>query len=414
MHRDENTNELSITAYDKLYAAAAHTLAELDLNAPYTMQDVAAAIGAFLGLAAIKVVGVDGNNPFTLVYPEGANVEGTENLRDMLNAIAEATQTIYYIDAQEHLVFKRLDVDGAELLTITKADYTTLDSKTNRRLVGIVSATELGDNIGVSLEQAGTTQYIRNNPFWELRDDLPTLLEDALAAAGGLTINQYDCSWRGNPALELADKISLEAKDGSKVSTYLLNDTIEYTGGLSQKSSWSYTESEAETESNPTSIGEAIKYTYAKVDKTEQEITMVAGEVSSIKLTTDAITTSVSKMDEELSTVATEVSSKMSAEDVNISIQVALNEGVDRVTTTTGFTFNEEGLHISKSGSEITTTITENGMQVYRDNKEVLVADNQGVKAEDLHATTFLIIGNNSRLEDYSSGKRTGCFWIKK
>ena len=39
------------------------------------------------------------------------------------------------------------------------------------------------------------------------------------------------------------------------------------------------------------------------------------------------------------------------------------------------------------------------------------MADNLGVKAEDLHATTYLIIGNNSRLEDYNTN-RTGCFWI--
>lgn len=105
------------------------------------------------------------------------------------------------------------------------------------------------------------------------------------------------------------------------------------------------------------------------------------------------------------------VDAKMSAEDVNISITKALENGVDKVTTTTGFTFNSEGLHINKANSDITTTINEDGMRVYKNNTEVLVADNQGVRAEDLHATTYLIIGNNSRLEDYESS-RTGCFWI--
>jgi hypothetical protein len=50
-------------------------------------------------------------------------------------------------------------------------------------------------------------------------------------------------------------------------------------------------------------------------------------------------------------------------------------------------------------------------MKVYKSSQEVLVADNLGVKAEDLHATTYLIVGNNSRFEDYNSS-RTGCFWI--
>ena len=57
------------------------------------------------------------------------------------------------------------------------------------------------------------------------------------------------------------------------------------------------------------------------------------------------------------------------------------------------------------------TTITEDGMTVYRNDEAVLTADNQGVKAEDLHATTYLIIGANSRFEDYGTN-RTGCVWI--
>jgi hypothetical protein len=126
---------------------------------------------------------------------------------------------------------------------------------------------------------------------------------------------------------------------------------------------------------------------------------------------TDSINASVSNLDSNVSALSREVSAKMSAEDVSISIQTAMSEGVERVTTTTGFTFNEEGLHINKSNTEITTSITEDGMKVYRNNDEVLTADNLGVKAEDLHATTFLIIGTNSRLENYNDN-RTGCFWI--
>ena len=53
-------------------------------------------------------------------------------------------------------------------------------------------------------------------------------------------------------------------------------------------------------------------------------------------------------------------------------------------------------------------------MQISRGNNEVLTANNEGVKAEDLHATTYLIIGKNSRLEDWEQNgeQRTACFWI--
>jgi hypothetical protein len=101
----------------------------------------------------------------------------------------------------------------------------------------------------------------------------------------------------------------------------------------------------------------------------------------------------------------------MTEEEINLAIKTNLITGVSQVTTSTGFTFNGDGLTVSKEGSEITTQITEDGMTVSKDNKEVLVANNEGVQAEDLHATTYLIIGENSRFEDF--GSRTGCFWIK-
>ena len=55
------------------------------------------------------------------------------------------------------------------------------------------------------------------------------------------------------------------------------------------------------------------------------------------------------------------------------------------------------------------------GMYVTRSDEEVLTANNEGVTAINLSAKQYLIIGNNSRFEDYSNGvdtKRTACFYI--
>lgn len=409
VHRDENTNELSITAYDKLYAASAHTVSELDLPTNgYDIKTFVTTCAAFLGLPVQL-----GDNPaFDTFYPTGANFEGTESLREALDDVAEATQTVYYINYNWDLVFKRLDVEGEPVLIVGKDKYFELDSKTNRRLSDICSATELGDNVTTESGSIGTTQYVRDNAFWELRDDIDMLLGKALEAVGGLTINQFDCSWRGDFSLEIGDKIGFVTKDDETVYSYIFNDSIEYNGFLAEKLSWHYTDNEEESADNPITLGEALKKTFAKVDKANQQIEIVAGETAAIKLNNDKIQASVTELDNNLSNVISEVNMKMTAEDVSISIQTALENGVESVTTATGFTFNQEGLHISKTGSEITTTITEDGMTVSRDDDEVLVADNLGVRAEDLHATTFLIIGVNSRFEDYDGGSRTGCFWI--
>lgn len=423
VNRDENTNELSITAYDFLYTKTKCTIGDLNLTAPYTMRDIIKAwyfhVTENEDEDYIEFINVD---PSLFDVEYSPNFEGTETIREVFDDIAEATQTIYFITPGSfcYLTFKRLDRDGEAAYTIGKEDYVTLQSKTNRTLTTIVSATELGDNVSASLEQEGSTQYIRDNAFWDLRDDVGTLVEDALAAIGGLTINQFDCDWRGNYLVELGDKINLVTKDNEVVTSYLLNDTLTYNGGLRQQSNWSYSDNSGETLNNPSTLGDALKQTFAKVDKANKQVQIVVSDVNantsaitSLEMTTDNITASVTDIDDNMSDLASEVSTKMSANDVSISIQKAMEQGVERVTTSTGFVFNEEGLHISKENSEITTSISEDGVNVYRDGEKVLSANNLGVQAEDLHATTFLIIGENSRFEDYGRG-RTGCFWIGK
>lgn len=640
VNRDENTNELSITAYDALYRATNYTVADLSIGSAYTLKEFVTACATLLNLS-LKIDGLE--TAFNLSYPVGANLEGTENIREVLDAIAEVTQTIYFVNFENKLVFKRLDQSGEAALRIDKASYITLESGTNRRLSTISHVTELGDNLTTSISTTGSTQYIRDNPFLELREDIATLLDNALAAVGGLTINQFVCSWRGNYLVEIGDKLALETKDNNTVYSFLLDDVISYNGSLSEETQWSYEDNEAETEANPTSLGDVIKQTYAKVDKTNKRIDLVASDIqgntekiSKLELTTDGITTNVSNitkevqevkdtantatenisnltervttaetsitqnknaielratkeevktidgkiqnnstkiaqlelttdnittnvsnitkevtevqttaetakntadtakatadgaksdantakttattakgtadtakatadtakntadsaktaadtatanvttltervttaetkitqnadaielratkeevstvdgkvesnsteiaalqintdsvslsvaeikedttesinsLNEDIASLSNRVDAVITTEDVRLEIKQEIAKGADKVITATGFTFNEDGLTVSKSGNEMSTQITENGMTVFKDSEAVLIADNEGVKAEDLQATTYLIIGKNSRFEDYSTN-RTGCFWI--
>lgn len=425
VRRDEVTNELSITAYDALYKASAHTVAELELFNNYTIREFVLACGALLGLPVV----FNSYPEFDREYIEGANFDGTETIREALNAVAEATQTIYFINWDWQLTFKRLSNSEEAALTIDKELYFNLDSSENRRLAKVVHATELGDNVAASIAASGTTQYVRNNPFWDLRNDIGEIVESAVSAVGGLTLNQFTCEWRGNPLLEIGDKINIVTKDNNIVSSYLLNDRLSFDGSLKQNSSWHYEDNQEETAENATTLGDALRQTFARVDKANREIALVASEltntkdtVSSLVLNTEGIAASVETIEKnteaaleglnsEVSTLTNRVNATITSEDVQLQIETELANGVDKVTTATGFTFNETGLIVSKTGSEMTTTITEDGMTVYRDAEAVLVADNEGVKAEDLNATTYLIIGANSRFENYGAN-RTGCFWI--
>lgn len=433
--RDENTNNVTFVGYDKIYNSSLNTFSELNMAAPYTILDVATSVASFLGLTLSYPSEI---TAFATSYSEGANLEGTETLRSILDDIAEATQTIYYVKSNQYLVFKKLT--ASPVITIGKSDYFTLTSESSRILTTIVSATELGDNVSSTTGATGETQYVRNNPFWELRTDVATLLDNAVANIGGLTIVPYNCAWRGNYLLEIGDCISITTKDGNTINSFYLNDTLEYSGGLNSTISWEYPTNTTETESNPSTIGEALNKTYARVDKVNSQIDMVVSKVdgydskiSQITLDQDSINASVSSMSNSISNVTSDMSSLSNRQDatdgnintltqkvdasitstqVELQIKKELSNGVDKVTTSTGFTFNQDGLTVSKSNVDITTNITEDGMTVSKNNQVVLTANNEGVEALNLHATTYLIIGENSRFEDYDNGSRTGCFWI--
>lgn len=615
VHRDENTNELSITAYDALKKASALQVDSLTLVKPYTTQQVIDCAAAAIGVAAQTFE----DTTFNTSYPNGINIDGTETVREILNAACEATFTIGYLNKNDILVFKRLSNSSSVDLAITKEDYFSLSSGENRRLASIAATTELGNNVSAATAQSGTTQYVKDNPFWDLRNDVDTILNYGISTVGGLIINEFECSWRGNPALEIGDKISITTKDNRTVTAFLLDDTLTYNGGLSQKTQWTYEETD-ETETNSVNLGDRLRQAYAKVDKQEKRITLLASNVSS---QTEAIKKTVKQVDVEyylstsntqltggtwatvaptwengkymwsrqkvtytdgttatrnatciagakgadgkngtngtdgkdgingtdgkdgingtdgadgrgISSVTTEyyistsdtalqggswtttqpkwaegtyiwtrtkivytnpeevtytaplydaywvavnsiagqqkvntsnianlileknsirasvqnitetqtdlsqtvnnmqfdlsdsktttaaqidtltkrVDAAMTADQVEIAISQELEKGVGKVTTSTGFTFNEDGLTVSRSNVDITTNINEDGMRITKNNEEVLTANNSGVDAKNLHATTYLIIGGNSRFEDYNNGSRTGCFWI--
>lgn len=606
--RDEKTNELSITAYDKLYDAAKKTVAELTLPANYDIRGFTDVVVAALGYNGWDMVGGE-DNAFNLYYIEGANFDGAENLREALDMIAEATQTIYYLDENDKLIFKRLDRDGSPVYNIDSLAYFNFDTKTNRRLGRIYHTTELGDDVYAETAAAGTTQYVRDNAFWEMREDIGDIVDAALETMGGLCVNQFELNWRGNYLLEIGDKIAIGYRKAATdvfetiVDTvYLLDDTIEYNGGFNQKTKWEFNGSDLETANNPTSLGETLKKTYARVDKVNKQIDIVASDVNSnkeaiaaiqvktdeitqtitkveqgyteleetvvkntsdiaeikittdeikqsiesvetkvdsvsgqvvkntediaaIKITTESIEQTVGKLEQDFDGVSGDIiankndiasiklstqgieqsvqqleskvnehdssittntnnianitittngisqrvenvetnvdnltgevvenssaisSIQQSTDNISASIEVVdgklneltgelenLKQGIDvtinpenleilikkelensgvgsSITTSTGYTFNEEGLTISKTGTELSTQITEDGMTVKRGEEDMLVANNEGVKATNLHATTYLIIGKYSRFEDYEP-VRTGCFWI--
>lgn len=102
---------------------------------------------------------------------------------------------------------------------------------------------------------------------------------------------------------------------------------------------------------------------------------------------------------------------EQTASELSISVQNIVENGVDKVTTKTGFSFNDEGLDVSREGEEMSSRVSPQGFFVRRDDVDILSATNEGVNALNLTARKYLTIGLNSRFEDYMD-VRTACFYI--
>lgn len=421
--RDEVSGSITFSAYDILYKAENYTFADLKLGENYTIEVVAAACANILQVP-MKFINVD-DSLLDTVYDESIdgikpNFTKKESVRRVLDAIAEMTQTIYYIDSDWELVFRRLNPTEAPVITIDRGQYASFLNEGTRRLKNIMSVTEGEDNVHTEGTGEGSTQFLRDNPFLTLRTDIGSLLDQMQANVGGMTLSQFETNWTGNYLLEIGDRLAFETED-STIYSYLLDDTITFEGAIMQFTRWAFKENEGERASNPTTLGDALNDTYIKVDKQGKRIDMVASEstankdaIAAIRIDTNSISQSVTEVQKDvenkfediegnLITVTNKVETLVTSETFEVEINKIIDNGVKKVETSTGFTFNEEGLMVEKTNSEMKTQITEDGMKVFRKDTEVLTADNEGVKAEDLHATTYLIIGENSRFEDYNN-----------
>lgn len=135
-------------------------------------------------------------------------------------------------------------------------------------------------------------------------------------------------------------------------------------------------------------------------------------KLSKLELSVEGIKTKVTAQETDLEQVTNRVSmAEQTAEGISLRVRSIVENGTDRVITSAGYTFDETGLTVRKSGKQIKTRITEDGMTVYKNDNAVLTANSEGVNAVDLHASTYLMVGGRSRFENYGTD-RTGCFWI--
>ena len=268
------------------------------------------------------------------------------------------------------------------------------------------------------LNQGRIEIQIADNPFLDaIRDDV---IDTMFSQIKGTIIQPYTLDWCADPALDPGDTITLtDTNNSTKVSLYGA-ESLDFDGGLRTSVELKSPSNETINYSQAASTKEILRRTRIQVDKVNQKIDFEAsrtdgltGNIAAIQLTTDQISQSVSSIQEDNNALKSRVATlENDSQSVSIKIQKIIDDGVDKVTTSTGYTFDEDGLHISKSGEEMENRLDNTGLYVERSGDIVLKANNEGVEAENVTVRTYLTVGKNSRFEDYDNGTRTGCFWV--
>lgn len=164
--------------------------------------------------------------------------------------------------------------------------------------------------------------------------------------------------------------------------------------------------------------------TNANTENINSLITRVSNNESAIFQTAQDILTTVSSTyqtkedyNSDKKIIQSELTSiKQTAQNLTTTITYIQNDGVTKVQTETGFIFDKDGLKINKTDEEFNLFAGFDdkvgaGFYVKRNDEDILTATADGVNAANVTVRKYLIVGTNSRFEDYKSG-RTGCFYI--
>ena len=101
---------------------------------------------------------------------------------------------------------------------------------------------------------------------------------------------------------------------------------------------------------------------------------------------------------------------EQTAQGVSLKVRTLEEDGTSAVRTQSGYTFDDSGLRISRTGQEMVNLLDNTGMYVMRREDTILQANGDGVIATDVSVRNYLNIGTHARLEDFAGG-RTACYW---
>ena len=314
---------------------------------------------------------------------------------DAVSVGAEAgqTRTFYY---QGKLSFEDYAVTAVEKVQLRQ----------NPEDVGTVWPQETGQR---------NTYVIENNPMLAAQDG-ETLLGVAQTLYEQLKTLSYTPCRVEIPAdhrISAGDIVQVRDLNGRQMTVWVMEkssdgqrDTLVCTGGHRRDTTT------VVNGLNYRALSGRVMNLRLDVDGLKLENKDTQGRLAAIDLDLEGIRTRAESQSGTLQELSSFVSTlNQTARNLTLELETLRQTGSEKVKTTTGYTFDEQGLRITRSDSDMDNTLDHTGMCVRRNGEILLQANNQGVQARDVTVSNYLVVGEHTRFEDYG-GDRTACYYI--
>lgn len=397
---DDDSATLNLECYDLMLRSMIPYDLVLDFSADVTVKDLLDAICIRLGWAI-------GYTTFTNsdVVLDGEKFDSSVTFRDVLDQIAQAVAGV--IAFKDDALCVLYPTSSGEVIDASNLKTLAIGEKYGPINSVVLSHTPQEDNVyandAASISQNGLTEIkIENNQLMDSQRE--AFIGGIFERLNGLEFYLHELQSFGIGYLDLCDIFKIETLDGTQYETIMLSDELQISQGLAENSS---AKAPAATEAEYTAtspVDKLLNKTILRVDEQAQEITALVSKTEQAVEDIESLSEQVTHMAEVM----------IDSDSVDIKISTAI-DGKDSIETSTGYTFDENGLNISKSGEEMKNRLDNTGMYVTRDDEEILSANNDGVSALNLTSRQYLIVGDYSRFENYDNGtdsKRTACFFI--
>jgi len=373
---NKDTKSYQILTYDKIVECmVSYALTQSDITFPCSVRDLFVAIFTKLGWSTSGIPSEFVNSSSQIEEDVYSNMNMT--YRDVLDELCTIS-CLFLIDNGNPTLMQKATTNEVINERFMKSTNVAVKERVFFNSL-VFSRAEESDNIyrkdDESILESGLHEFkVKDLQILSLnwRDNF---IDEMWNYIKTFEYYAYEIDTIGITYLEPIDEYTLSIFNDT-YNTLLLNSDLIIGNGLSERIfADKPTESETEYKYADTT-DRKINQTYLVVDKQNQKITAMASQIENDEQRIANLNVTTNDIQANVTNTTNNITNQLTALATSTSLQInALNEqlidGVTKVKTTTGYTFDSEGLGISK-GEDFKNLITDRNQQISSGGKEIL------------------------------------------